>query len=62
MRGAGSMSGSQKDHCGHWGAFVSYLRESLNKNEGSGVGVQVVLVIESAPDPICTMIVILALE
>ena len=43
------MKGSQKDHRGHWGAFVGDLREPLNKKEGSGVGLQVVLVTKSAP-------------
>lgn len=47
--GARHMAEAQKDRCcGHWGAFVSYLWDSLNKKEGFGVGLQVLLVTESA--------------
>lgn len=42
------MAESQKDRCGHWGAFVSYRWDSLNKKKGFGVGLQVLLVTESA--------------
>ena len=47
--GAGCMKVSQKDHHGLWGAFVGDFREPLNKKEGFGVGLQVVLVTKSAP-------------
>ena len=47
--GAGCMKVSQKDHRGLWGAFVGDFREPLNKKEGFGVGLQVVLVTKSAP-------------
>ena len=47
--GAGCMKGSQKDHRGCWGAFVGDFMEPLNKKEGFGIGLQVVLVTKSAP-------------